>query len=130
MQPTNDDVLAAARREQKATTRALRGAARDLDESMQMAVAAQSQLKHDNDATERIGNTVDAVASEATLAHMVRCLLCGTRVGGWVFVIQLLCYQLLVRFAKRIYTDKLIIAFSCLVVLLVVLVVLYRYRVI
>lgn len=93
----NDTLLAAAKRGARTTTQTLQDGLASLRQAEETGRAAAETLVQDNDRLHRANEHVDVVQSEAHLAN-----------------------KIITRFAKRMYTDKLLKLFACVVAVVVV----------
>lgn len=99
---TNDELLGKATDVQASTTQKLKDGLATLEATKEQAKFTAAQLEADREKMQRISKGLDEVDSELELSR-----------------------KLLTRFIKRIYTDKVIIAFTTLLVLGIVGIIVY-----
>jgi hypothetical protein len=104
---TNDELLTDAQATSKKTTQQLKEGLSKLNECEQIGTESMITIKIDNEKLKKINETVDHIDTDLQISQ-----------------------KLLNRFLKRIYTDKLIWCFLCIIILLIIVIVLAKYQII
>ena len=104
---TNDGMLREAQIISKETTQKLKENLSKLNECEQIGTESMIIIKIDNEKLEKINETVDHIDTELQISQ-----------------------KLLNRFLKRIFTDKLIWCFVCIIALVIIVIVLAKYQII
>jgi hypothetical protein len=104
---SNDEILEKSKNISTNTTSTLKTCLNELVESDNMAQSAVIIINLDNDKIITINNNLDQIQSDITIAR-----------------------KLLTRFTKRLSTDKLIWLFLSIIIILIVLIILFKYGII
>jgi hypothetical protein len=104
---TNDEYLNEAKQISANTTKKLKDSLTQLEEAKNIGGDALIEIEIDNKKIQNINNKLDQIESDSKIAT-----------------------KLITRFFKRLYTDKLIIAFVFIIMCLIVIIFLFKYDVI
>lgn len=104
---TNDDYIKESKQLSSNTTSTLRKSLQELEESKQIADECMVQINIDNDKLNNINENVDQTQSDGKIA-----------------------IKIITQSLKRLYTDKLIILFTFIIVSLIAIILLFKYKII
>ena len=104
---TNDEYLNEAKNITSNTTKALKQSLQQLEEAKEIGNGALITIKIDGDKINNINNKMDEIQSDSKIAM-----------------------KLITRSFKRLYTDKLIMLFIFIVVSLIIIILLFKYKII
>jgi len=104
---TNNDYLNEAKKVTTNTTTILKKSLEELEEAKNIGTEAMITINIDNDKLQNINNKMDAIQSDSKIAM-----------------------RLITSFAKRLYTDKLIMLFTFIIICLIVIIILFKYKII
>lgn len=104
---TNDNYLNEAKKVSSNTTKILKKSLEELEETKNIGTEAMITINIDNDKLQNINNKMDEIQSDSKIAM-----------------------KLITGFAKRLYTDKMIMLFTFIIVCLTVVIILFKYKII